>query len=69
MTVAVPVPGDALARFSEVPFRIAVQVDITGCEDIGPEGTFDGDYGRLLERAYEKGEGWRPQRDSVPLTR
>jgi len=27
--------------------------DITGCEDIGPEDTFDGDYGRLPERAYE----------------
>jgi hypothetical protein len=23
-----------------------------GCEGIGPEDTFDGDYGRLLERAY-----------------
>jgi len=27
----------------------------TGCEGMGPEDTFDGDYGRLLERAYEKG--------------
>ncbi len=26
-----------------------------GLEDIGPEDTFDGDYGRLLERAYVKG--------------
>ena len=26
----------------------------TGPEDIDPENTFDGDYGRLLERAYEK---------------
>ena len=26
-----------------------------GCEDIGPEETFEGDYGRLLDRAYEKG--------------
>ena len=26
-----------------------------GCEDIGPDETFDGDYGRLLDRAYEKG--------------
>jgi len=95
MTVAVPVPGDALARFSEVPFRIAVQVimpalrpnptpstrclgiaverpaslvagDITSCEDIDPEDTFDADDGRLLERAYGKGEGWRPQRVIVP---
>ncbi len=28
--------------------------DITGCEDIGPEDTFDGDYGRLRDRAYER---------------
>jgi site-specific DNA recombinase len=26
--------------------------DRTGTEDIGPEDTFDGDYGRLLDRAY-----------------
>lgn len=26
-----------------------------GLEDMGPEDTFDGDYGRLLERAYVKG--------------
>lgn len=25
--------------------------DITGREQIGPEDTFDGDYGRLLDRA------------------
>ena len=23
-----------------------------GCEEIGPEDTFDGDYGRLLDQAY-----------------
>jgi hypothetical protein len=33
--------------------------DLTGTEDIGPEDTFDGDYGRLLERVYMK--EWRPQ--------
>ena len=27
---------------------------IKGCEHIGPEDTFEGDYGRLLDRAYEK---------------
>lgn len=32
--------------------------DITGCEDIGPADTFDGGYGRLLERAYEKRAGY-----------
>ena len=28
---------------------------MTGCENIGPEDTFDADYGRLLERVYGKG--------------
>ena len=28
--------------------------DIAGCENIGDDETFDGDYGRVLERAYEK---------------
>lgn len=27
---------------------------ITGAEGIGPENTFDGDYGRLLDRAYQR---------------
>jgi hypothetical protein len=26
-----------------------------GCEHIGPEDTFDGDYGRLLERIHGEG--------------
>jgi len=26
------------------------------CEGIGPEDTFDGDYGRLLDRVYAKGD-------------
>ena len=28
-----------------------------GTEHIGPEDTFDGDYGRLLERAQNSGKG------------
>ena len=28
-----------------------------GLEDIGPEDTFDGDYGRLLAAAEERGKG------------
>lgn len=28
--------------------------DEAGCEGIGPEDTFDGDYGRLLEQVYVK---------------
>jgi len=42
-----------------------------GFDDIGPEDTFDGDYGALLDAVYVK--GWRPHRDSqhigIPLTR
>ena len=30
--------------------------DTRGTEDIGPEDTFDGDYGRLLERAQNSGK-------------
>ena len=32
------------------------QSDTTGREDIGPEDTFDGDYGRSLERAQNSGK-------------
>jgi DNA invertase Pin-like site-specific DNA recombinase len=31
-----------------------VDEGVTGAEGIGPEDTFDGDYGRLLDRAYQK---------------
>jgi hypothetical protein len=41
--------GLACERPSSLPLG-----DRTGCEDIGPEDTFDGDYGRLLDRAYEE---------------
>ena len=48
-------------RFDKLFTGIAVRATegacadaLSGCEDIGPEDTFDGDYGRLLERAYEK---------------
>ena len=30
--------------------------DTRGLENIGPEDTFDGDYGRLLERAQNSGK-------------
>jgi hypothetical protein len=30
-------------------------VDTRGWEDMTPEDTFDGDYGRLLDRVYGKG--------------
>jgi site-specific DNA recombinase len=39
--------------------------DVTGTEGIGPEDTFEGDYGRVLERALA-GKGGRPWWDSNP---
>ena len=47
-------------RFDRLFTGIAVErpkgmpSDRTGCEGIGPEDTFEGDYGRLLDRAYAK---------------
>lgn len=47
-------------RFDRLFTGIAVETpawvpnDRRGCENIDPEDTFDGDYGRLLDRAYEK---------------
>ena len=38
----------------ETPAWVKAYTGKTGCEDIDPEDTFDGDYGRLLDRAYEK---------------
>lgn len=35
--------------------------DLSGTEDIGPEDTFEGDYGRLLERVYVKGVASPPR--------
>jgi hypothetical protein len=31
--------------------------DVTGCENIGPEDTLDGDYGRPIDWFFEKGGG------------
>ena len=52
-------------RFDKLFTGIAVErpagidAGVTGCEGIGPEDTFDGDYGRLLERAYERARATR----------
>jgi site-specific DNA recombinase len=44
--------------------------DVRGTEHIGAEDTFDGDYGRLLERATQlTDKGWRPWWDSNPRSR
>jgi hypothetical protein len=44
------ISGVAVERPKSLDLR-----DRTGIEDIGVEDTFDGDYGRLLERVYVKG--------------
>ncbi len=44
------------------------QSDTTGREDIGPEDTFDGDYGRLLERAQNSGKRVASPRGILPFT-
>ena len=41
--------------------------DVFGCEDIGPEATGEGDYGRLLEAAHAAmRKGYCARRDSNP---
>ena len=41
--------------------------DVAGTENIGPEDTFDGDYGRLLDRIFKNGKkGVCARRDSNP---
>jgi hypothetical protein len=40
--------------------------DIPGTEDIGPEDTFDGDFGRLLEAAYAARKGHAPGGNRTP---
>jgi site-specific DNA recombinase len=56
--------------FAGVAFKRPAGVPYTteGCDGIGPDDTFDADYGALLERAYGTAtwEGLRPQRDSNP---
>jgi hypothetical protein len=47
------------SRLSELGIAVErpkplVDDGITGAEGIGSEDTFDGDYGRLLDRAYER---------------
>jgi len=51
----------AMTRFDQLFTGIAVERpknldpnDLTGTEDIGPEDTGEADFGRLLERAYER---------------
>ena len=44
--------------FTGVAFKRPASLvgDLTGCENINPEDTFDADYGALLERAYSGGK-------------
>jgi len=52
---------EAITRFDQLFTGIAVErprnpdpADLAGTEDISPEHTGEADFGRLLERAYEK---------------
>jgi hypothetical protein len=52
-----------VTRFDKLFLGVAVErppwipATIEGIEHIGPEDTFDGDYGRLLEAAQNRGKG------------
>ena len=52
-----------MTRFDKLFLGVAVErppwipATIEGIEHIGPEDTFDGDYGRLLEAAQNRGKG------------
>lgn len=62
---------EASTRFDKLFTGIAVERPAwatgsrAGYEDIGPEDTFEGDYGRLLEAAFTR-KGWCARRDSNP---
>ena len=61
---------EAPTRFDRLFAGIAVERpkslevgNLSGTEHIGPEDMGDTDYGRLLDRAFQK--GWRARRDSL----
>jgi hypothetical protein len=48
------VVGDCHAPLASPRPKSLSSTDLYGTEDIGPEDTADGDYGRLLDWAYER---------------
>ena len=65
---------DASTRFDKLFSGVACELpcwvnpeDNSGKEHLTPEDTFDGDYGRLLERAYD-GKGLASPRGNHPFT-
>ena len=63
-----------MTRFDKLFLGVAVErppwipATIEGIEHIGPEDTFDGDYGRLLEAAQNRGKGLASPREIFPFT-
>ena len=63
-----------MTRFDKLFLGVAVErppwipATIEGIEHIGPEDTFDGDYGRLLEAAQNRGKGLASPRGILPFT-
>jgi site-specific DNA recombinase len=62
-TFQAPTRFDKLFSGVAAPRPAFIEQSSHGAEHIGPEDTFDGDYGRLLERAVA-GNGWRALQDS-----
>ena len=74
MVDAIETGGDAPTRFDKLLSGVACELpslvnpdDNRGKEHLTPEDTFDGDYGRLLERAYD-GKGLASPRGILPFT-
>ena len=44
-----------------------MEVSYAGTEHIGPEDTFDADYGRLLEAVQNRGKGLTSPRGTDPI--
>jgi hypothetical protein len=65
-----PTRFDRLFTGIVAPRPAFIRDDVRGTEHIGPEDTFEGDYGRLLENAERRlnaaDNEWRPWGDSNP---
>jgi len=63
---------EAPTRFDELFLGVGVETEMevgyAGTERIGPDDTFDADYGRLLEAVQNRGKGLASPREFIPLT-